>query len=199
MASDCLPQHLVDAEQCVPTGDCFCGQRQAQAQTRVIPIRAVPGGARPGHCERAGFESMVSVPVRLQERLVGEINLFYRQHRHAVRRRPRAAGNAGQPPGRCHGSLRAGALEREAAVAEERGLLARELHDSIAQSLAFLKIQAGLLRDELEQQQRPSAATARWPSWTPASARAWPTCASCCCTFAPAPTARTSPRRCAPR
>src|SRR5256885_656313 len=44
-------------------------------------------------------------------------------------------------------SLRATALEREAAVAEERGLIARELHDSIAQSLAFLKIQTQLLRD----------------------------------------------------
>jgi two-component system nitrate/nitrite sensor histidine kinase NarX len=43
--------------------------------------------------------------------------------------------------------LRATALEREAAVAQERSLLARELHDSIAQSLAFLKIQTQLLRD----------------------------------------------------
>ena len=43
-------------------------------------------------------------------------------------------------------SLRAAALAREAAVAEERALLARELHDSIAQSLVFLKIQVQLLR-----------------------------------------------------
>ena len=43
--------------------------------------------------------------------------------------------------------LRATALEREAAVAQERSLIARELHDSIAQSLAFLKIQTQLLRD----------------------------------------------------
>jgi two-component system nitrate/nitrite sensor histidine kinase NarX len=34
-------------------------------------------------------------------------------------------------------------------VAAERGLLARELHDSIAQGLAFLKIQVQLLRDAL--------------------------------------------------
>ena len=44
-------------------------------------------------------------------------------------------------------NLRADALEREAAVGEERRLLARELHDSIAQSLAFLKIQVQLMRD----------------------------------------------------
>ena len=38
---------------------------------------------------------------------------------------------------------------REAAVAQERSLIARELHDSIAQSLAFLKIQTQLLRDAI--------------------------------------------------
>jgi len=38
-------------------------------------------------------------------------------------------------------NLRVTALDREAAVSGERALLASELHDSIAQSLAFLKIQ----------------------------------------------------------
>jgi two-component system nitrate/nitrite sensor histidine kinase NarX len=38
-------------------------------------------------------------------------------------------------------------------VGEERALLARELHDSIAQSLAFLKIQAQLLRSAVQKQQ----------------------------------------------
>ncbi|MCB2034934.1 MAG: histidine kinase, partial [Ottowia sp.] len=49
--------------------------------------------------------------------------------------------------------LRAEALEREAAVGQERSLLARELHDSIAQSLAFLKIQLQLLRTAIERGQ----------------------------------------------
>lgn len=59
-------------------------------------------------------------------------------------------------------SLRAWALQREAAVADDlgqlaavaddRGQLARELHDAIAQSLSFLKIQASLLRDDLKRQ-----------------------------------------------
>jgi len=150
MASDCLPQHVVDAEQCVPTGGCFCGQPQAQAQTRVIPIRSLPGVGMPGHCERAGFESVVSVPVRLHERLVGEINLFYR-HTATLSAEDRTLLEtmASHLAGAIEG-LRAGALEREAAVAEERSLLARELHDSIAQSLSFLKIQASLLREDIK-------------------------------------------------
>jgi nitrate/nitrite-specific signal transduction histidine kinase len=41
-------------------------------------------------------------------------------------------------------------LDKEMAVSEERNLLAQELHDSIAQSLAFLNIQVQLLHDDLQ-------------------------------------------------
>ncbi|MEO7108728.1 MAG: histidine kinase, partial [Rhodoferax sp.] len=56
--------------------------------------------------------------------------------------------------------LRAAALEREAAVGEERSFLARELHDSIAQSLAFLKIQVQLLRSATQKEQPQQVQTA---------------------------------------
>jgi len=42
------------------------------------------------------------------------------------------------------------ALDKEMAVSEERNLLAQELHDSIAQSLAYLNIQVQLLQDDLQ-------------------------------------------------
>lgn len=42
------------------------------------------------------------------------------------------------------------ALDREMAVFEERNLLAQELHDSIAQSLAYLNIQVQLLHGDLQ-------------------------------------------------
>jgi nitrate/nitrite-specific signal transduction histidine kinase len=42
------------------------------------------------------------------------------------------------------------ALDKEVAVSEERNLLAQELHDSIAQSLAFLNIQVQLLQEDLQ-------------------------------------------------
>lgn len=153
LAGDGLPQALVDDEHCIATGACLCGAALHEATTRVIPIRGEhAASASPRSCEQLGFESMIRVPVRLQERVVGELDLFFR---HAVTLAPDdralletlASHLAGAAE-----SLRAGALERETAVSEERSLLARELHDSIAQSLAFLKIQVGLLRSALRRQ-----------------------------------------------
>ena len=152
LASDCLPQALADVERCLPTGACFCGQPQGQASTRVIPIRVDGADGLLGHCERAGFETVISVPVRLQERMVGELNLFYRSAAQlSAEDRALLETMASHLAAAIEG-LRAGALQREAAVAGERGFIARELHDSIAQSLAFLKIQLGLLRNGLLRQ-----------------------------------------------
>jgi two-component system nitrate/nitrite sensor histidine kinase NarX len=150
LGSDCLPQALVDEEHCIPTGDCFCGQPKDQAETRVIPIQAEGHSALLGHCARAGYETVISVPVRLHERLVGELNLFYRSPRQlSDDDRALLETIASHLAGAIEG-LRAAALQRETAVAEERGFIARELHDSIAQSLAFLRIQMGLLRTDLK-------------------------------------------------
>ncbi len=154
LASDCLAQDVLQHEQCLDTGACQCGQAQAAAHTRVIPISAEPAlGGRPllGHCARSGYDSVLSVPLRLQERLLGEVSLFYR---HAVN--PSAEDRALLEALASHlaGAIeahKADALAREAAVAHERTLLARELHDSIAQGLAFMKIQVGLLRGALRQ------------------------------------------------
>ena len=150
LASDCLPQAVIDEELCIPTGDCLCGQPQGGAMTRVIPILPDGPASRLGHCAREGFQTVISVPVRLHERMVGELNLFYRESR-ALSDDDRALLEtiASHLAGAIE-SLRAAALQRETAVAEERSFIARELHDSIAQSLAFLKIQLGLLRSDIK-------------------------------------------------
>lgn len=153
LASDCLPQQVIDAERCIPTGDCFCGQAQGQAATRVIPIRAEEGRLL-GHCERAGYETVIGVPVRLQHRMVGEISLFYRRDASLSDEERTLLETLASHLAGAVESLRVSALERETAIAEERGLLAAGLHDSIAQSLAFLKIQVGLLRSALQRNDR---------------------------------------------
>src|SRR3989475_8074201 len=66
------------------------------------------------------FETVVSIPVQLQQRLLGEVNLFFRSTvvltddmRDLLSAMARHLASAME-------SLRATALEREAAVAEER-------------------------------------------------------------------------------
>jgi two-component system, NarL family, nitrate/nitrite sensor histidine kinase NarX len=155
LAHDQLPEELVRAEGCVEAGTCMCGTPAAQAHTRVIPILAA--GALPmPHCLHAGFGAVVSVPVRLHERVLAEVDLFYRAEPALG---PEERGLLDALASHLAGAieaLRVAAMEREAAVAEERGLLARELHDSIAQSLAFMKIQVQLLR-QAAQRQDPAA------------------------------------------
>lgn len=148
LASQGLPQGMIEHEQCLKAGDCHCGTPQAAPGMRIIPVQALPQGNL-GHCTRADFETVVSLPIRLHDRTMGELDLFY---------------NAQVAPSQAERSLlealvahlsaamenlRLDSLAKEAAVSQERVLLARELHDSIAQSLAFLKIQVQLMRDAL--------------------------------------------------
>ena len=146
LANDGLPKAMAEQEHCLHTGACHCGQPQEKARTRVIPITPTSAVALP-HCREAGFETMVTIPVQMQQRVLGEVDLFFRlpvvlndELRELLEAMTRHLASAME-------GLRATALEREAAVAQERSLIARELHDSIAQSLAFLKIQTQLLRD----------------------------------------------------
>lgn len=145
LASDCFPQEMLEAERSLLAGACACGNLRPDAQTRVIPI--VQSEASPVRaCIRAGYVNIVSVPVRLQQRLLGEIDLFFRTQVELSSDERELLDALASHLASGLESLRAAALEREAAVGEERAFLARELHDSIAQSLAFLKIQVQLLR-----------------------------------------------------
>lgn len=145
LASDGLPEDMTRHEHCIPRGDCHCGQVTLASGTRMIPIR--PGSPEPPpHCARLGWASIVSVPIRAQDRLLGELDLFFPAEvtLRDAEREALDALTAHLASGM--ENLRLRALQREAAIAEERAFLARELHDSIAQSLAFLNIQAQLMR-----------------------------------------------------
>jgi len=146
LASDNLPPDMAQSEGCLDAGTCHCGQSRETATTRVIPIVATTPSPL-GHCGRRGFRTLVSVPIKMHERLLGEVDLLFRREvLLSIEERGLLDILATHLAGAMEG-LRVAALEREQAVAQERGLLARELHDSIAQSLIFLKIQVQLLRE----------------------------------------------------
>ncbi len=164
LASSGLPTDMVQAEQCIHLGDCHCGSAAIHEGLRVIPIGIVLNGAKPNstpdsldqtkkhlnYCAQSGFRTVINIPVRLHARILGEVSLFF-----SVKVSPTDAERSLYEALVSHlatamENLQLHALEREAAISGERSLIARELHDSIAQSLAFLKIQAQLMRDALK-------------------------------------------------
>ncbi len=160
LGSDCLPKVMAEEEQCVLSGDCLCGAKVepgAQPTIRIIPIldatreqRNLSTNQRVGeHCERAGYTTLVTVPLGLHQKVLGEVELFYRGDPKLTQEdRSLFEALASHLAGAMEG-LRSAAMGREKAVSGERQLLAQELHDSLAQSLAFLKIQIQLLRDAM--------------------------------------------------
>ena len=146
LASKGLPATMTDAEHCLLANQCHCGSPALPGGARVIPIRSDKPANFP-YCADAGFQTVVCVPVRHHDRIKGEIDLFFHA-RYELSLAERSLLEALTTHlAAAMENLRLSALEREAAVAQERNFLARELHDSIAQSLAFLKIQVQLLRD----------------------------------------------------
>ncbi|WP_418320404.1 type IV pili methyl-accepting chemotaxis transducer N-terminal domain-containing protein [Piscinibacter sakaiensis] len=150
LASHRLPAAMLEAEHCLTAGECHCGApATAAAAARVIPIRS-DQPAPLSHCAEANFNTLVALPIRLHGRQMGEVDLFFHaQHELADAERSLLEALTVQLAGAME-NLRLGSLEVEAAVAQERSMLAGELHDSIAQSLAFLKIQVQLLREALD-------------------------------------------------
>ncbi|MDD5336675.1 MAG: type IV pili methyl-accepting chemotaxis transducer N-terminal domain-containing protein [Rhodoferax sp.] len=149
LAAQGLPASMVDGELCIDQGDCHCAVVSPAVGLRVIPIQSMNSPPLQ-HCAKAGFETVVNIPVHVHQRLMGEVDLFF----HA-RVTPSGAERSLLEALSSHlagamENLRLNSLEKEAAVSQERHLLARELHDSIAQSLAFLKIQVQLMRDAVQ-------------------------------------------------
>ena len=150
LAAEGLPTWMSEAEQCIARrrlplrrpGRAARGARDSDPRDAVAARRCA--------APMAGFATVVAIPIRLKGRLMGEVDLFFHaQLDFSAAERSLLEALTAHLAGAME-SLRLNALEKEAAVAQERGFLARELHDSIAQSLAFLKIQVQLMRDALD-------------------------------------------------
>ena len=142
-----LPKAITHEEQCVVTGDCYCGQSTGHEEVKVVTFNPKTEAER--HCVKAGYKTLITVPILFQQDLLGEIDIFYLEETHLEQDQKLLFETLAHHLAGAMEAIRIKAMEKEAAISEERSLLARELHDSIAQSLAFLKLQVGMLKDEL--------------------------------------------------
>ncbi|MBK9673941.1 MAG: type IV pili methyl-accepting chemotaxis transducer N-terminal domain-containing protein [Betaproteobacteria bacterium] len=148
---DGLAAAFHDKEHCIARGECACGEVAARGATVVHVFSAgrSPGSVTLPHCREAGFATVAALPIAAQQQVLGIFNLFYREAREVPAEERHLYESLGQNLGVAIESLRLVSRERELAIAEERNLLAQELHDSIAQSLAFLNLQTQMLRKAL--------------------------------------------------
>ncbi|MDD5300283.1 MAG: type IV pili methyl-accepting chemotaxis transducer N-terminal domain-containing protein [Gallionella sp.] len=151
VASRGVSKSFLDEESCIAVGNCLCGE-VARDGIAVSSDFSNPLTRPQLHgCKRDGFQAVVAVPIRSKQRVMGMLNLFFDTPRILPQSEIRLLESVGQHLGVAIENRRLIAREKEMAVSEERNLLAQELHDSIAQSLAFLNIQVQLLRNDLQQ------------------------------------------------
>lgn len=142
---------LVKDEACINRGECLCGE---SARDGAAVIRMFTGPDIQDlsfRCRREGFRTVTAFSIRFKDQVLGVFNLFFKDVRGLSEREKHMLESLGQHLGVAIENQRLVAREKEMAVSEERNLLAQELHDSIAQSLAFLNLQAQMLGEALEQ------------------------------------------------
>ena len=161
VASLGMPAEVLAAEREI-TGACgVCGVAAAGELPRWAGDRS--SCARHGASTAAGtgYRRVLAVPLRHRSRTLGVYTLFYDTDAEAAADVQALLGAAGDLLGMALDHAR---LEREnlrALVADERRVMAADVHDSIGQSLAYVKMRLPLLHDALHEAMRGGdAATA---------------------------------------
>ncbi|HLU76587.1 MAG TPA: type IV pili methyl-accepting chemotaxis transducer N-terminal domain-containing protein [Burkholderiales bacterium] len=152
IASDGVSQDFLAGERCLPDDACACGAAIQQTRSVIHLVRKADARFDLPYCRNERFESVVAVPIDFRHNAIGVFNLFFASPRELAPDERHLLETLGQHLGVAIENLRLIAREREVAVFEERNHLAQQLHDSIAQSLAFLNLQTQMLDDALKQQ-----------------------------------------------
>ena len=146
-----LPEALPRRNTACTKRECACGEAAAKnaGVVHFLRGRKPPISVPLPNCRDAGFAVVSAFPVAAHQQVLGIYNLFYAENREMSTEERHMLASLGQHLGVAIESLRLASSGRELAIAEERNLLAQELHDSIAQALAFLNLQVQLLRQSL--------------------------------------------------
>lgn len=147
---DGLGEEFLDREEVLACGECVCGEvAQEGVRSLTLDVFASNLGVTRDTCMRAGFRTVSATSITANKRTLGVFNLFYDHSLPISDEDRQLLETLGQQLGIAIENQRLHARERELAVSEERNLLARELHDSIAQGLAFLNLQVQMLERAL--------------------------------------------------
>ncbi len=146
---DGLGEEFIDREEVLACGECVCGEVAKDGNSLTLDVRAPLFDMTRDSCQRAGFETVSAISISAKKRTLGVFNLYFSAAHPIGDADRQLLETLGQQLGLAIENQRLHARDREMAVSEERNLLARELHDSIAQGLAFLNLQVQMLERAL--------------------------------------------------
>jgi two-component system nitrate/nitrite sensor histidine kinase NarX len=147
--SEDLDDSFLDSEAVLSCGDCMCGSAVEQNVTFFTDCNLPNATLTRETCRRAGYNTVSAAAITVNKRALGVFNLYFSDNRVLGESDRKLLEALGQQLGTAIDNLRLQARDRELAVSEERNLLARELHDSIAQALAFLNLQVQMFESAL--------------------------------------------------
>ena len=150
MTYDGLSDEFVASERQMNCADCLCGDVFKTTHPVAFDTASPPPGMRLRTCIREGFATATAFGITYDKQRLGVFNIYFRRPQALSEPEMRLLETLGQHLGVAIENQRLKSREKELAVSEERNLLAQELHDSIAQGLAFLNIQVQLLQDSLK-------------------------------------------------
>lgn len=148
VASVGLPREVAAREKLMPVDCGACGTAISQSAVR----QSAAGKACAGVTSIAwfgGLASMVVVPLVHQDRVLGAYNLFLRDERPIPEEVALLYRSIGEHLGVALENARLARENVRMAVMNERQLIANEVHDSLAQNLAYMKTRIALLLDAL--------------------------------------------------
>ncbi|MDD2743405.1 MAG: type IV pili methyl-accepting chemotaxis transducer N-terminal domain-containing protein [Rhodocyclaceae bacterium] len=149
IAHDGLSEDFLKTEAAMNCGDCVCGELVQGGMPVAFSTVNPPIGMKLFTCVREGFATASAFNIRYDKQRLGVFNLYFNNQHQLTESEIQLLETLGQHLGVAIDNQRLKSREKELAVSEERNLLAQELHDSIAQGLAFLNIQVQLLQDSL--------------------------------------------------
>ncbi len=147
-AHEGLTGDFASDERCIDMGECLCGSAAQMKRSEVDVLDDIAPDVA-ADCRKAGYRTVAIFPIRLKGELLGIFNLYFTTPQVISPEDRELLDTLGQHLAVAIENQRLASRDRELAVYEERSLIARELHDSIAQALAFLNIQVQLLEDSL--------------------------------------------------
>jgi two-component system nitrate/nitrite sensor histidine kinase NarX len=157
LAARGVSKSFLAEERCIPAGDCLCGEAAVTGNLIQSSDLRRDDRLTRSACKKEKFGSVIGIPLKSRGAVVGVFSVYSRKAMHFSGADLKLLSLIGDQIGTAVENARRYAQTWERAVFQERMLMAQEIHDSIAQSLAYLNLQVKNLENMLNKDRSDTA------------------------------------------